>query len=474
MAASKTIGGINVTISASTDKFAKAMTSARKTLSGFVKSVNNTIFSMKGLAAALAGGVVAGAMVKFTKDAMQQIDALGELSDKLGISTDKLAGLQLAAAEAGVDSGLLEKSLTRLSAATGMAGDKALRKWIEDTSKLSTQSEKLAAAVDAFGMRGTDMVRFLNGGTKALDEAYDAAVNLGLALDRKTVAGVERAMDAFGRFKFAVSGIFRSLAAEMAPFIEVLSNKATDFLASNGRGAGIGKAIADAIISMAKFVADSIATMVASVMDAMGHLVTMFNKFRQSPVAKAMGLESSRDEVLQGMLTAGGFFSSADKIRKNLPSVAIDKLVSDARAAAAASVGPAPNGVASLFGTLLGNAKSHFGPGLSNAQQLGEKLWQGMAKGIQSAPTLMQKGWLEANLFAGRNFKSGASGLDLRTVAFQDPTSREGFAQRVRSLAQNDMQKIGRQQLERQTRIEQHTKRTADAVARWNFQPAGI
>ena len=144
MAANKTIGGINVTITATVDKFQKAIGAAQRMLTGFGKAIARTVFSLKGLAAAMTGGLTIAGLTKLTTGAMQQIDALGELSDKLGVSTDKLAGLQLAAEEAGIASSTLERALTTLSEKTGTSADRALRKWIEDTSKLSSQSEKLA------------------------------------------------------------------------------------------------------------------------------------------------------------------------------------------------------------------------------------------------------------------------------------------------------------------------------------------
>lgn len=453
MAANKTIGGINVTISATVDKFQKAMSLASKTLHGFVGSISKTIFSLKGLAAALTGGLTIGAFAKLTSNAMEQVDALGELSDKLGVSTEKLGGLQLAAAEAGISNELLEKSLTKLAAKTGLSADKALRQWIEDTSKLTTQSEKLAAATDMFGARGASMVRFLNGGTAALDEAYEAALNLGIALDRKAVAGVERAMDAFGRFKFAVSGIFRSLAAEIAPFIELLSNKATDFLASDGRGKGIGKAIADAVIEMAKFVSDAVAKMVASVLEAMGHLSLMIGRFRDSPIAKTMGLGFlSSDERQQAMIGAGDYFYRAKQIRENLPSATIDRLIKEAREAAAKQVGPQANGVGSLIGGLLGSANAKLAPTLGNARQFGEKLWSGVAAGIQSAPGLMLKGWIGANLAAGRNFTPMAGKASPRpALAFAESGSVESYRQQAAIRRQSE--NIQKKQLSTQERM---------------------
>ena len=450
MAANKTIGGINVTISATVDKFQKSMTTARKLLGTFVKSIKDTIFSLKGLAAALAFG----ALTKFTANQFEAIDALGELSQKLGISTDKLGGLQLAASEAGISNQLLEKSLTTLSNKMGMSGDKALRKWIEDTSKLGSQQEKLAAATDMFGAKGASMVRFLSGGTEALDEAYQAALSLGIALDQKTVAGVERAMDAFGRFKFAVSGIFRALAAEIAPFIEVLSNKATDFLASNGRGAGIGKAIADAIIEMAKFVADTVAKMAASVLNAMGQVALLFGRFRDSSVAKAMGLGfNSKEERMQAMIGAGDFFYKEKQIRENMPSKFIDKLVEEARRKAAEqATSGKPNGVGSLFGDLLGRGQAKFGPMATNATQWGENIWKGVAKGIQSTPATMLKAWWNANLIAGQNVNPvAAASMQRPSLALATSGSVESYRQQAAIRRQSE--NIQKKQLTTQERM---------------------
>ena len=98
MAASKTIGGINVTITATIDKFQKSLSAARRLMASFSGAVKSAVFSLKGLTA----GLTVAALTKFTTNQFEAIDALKDLSDKLGITTDKMAGLQLAASEVGV------------------------------------------------------------------------------------------------------------------------------------------------------------------------------------------------------------------------------------------------------------------------------------------------------------------------------------------------------------------------------------
>lgn len=332
MAANKTIGGINVTISATIDKFQKNMSAARRTIGTFTKSISGLVFNLKTLGAALAAGGIA-MMVKRQFDA---IDEISKLSDKLGVSTEMLTGFQLAAGETDISVQELDKALTKLSVKTGKRADVALMELMDRSKALTSQHERLALATEYFGERGSKMVRVLNLGSAGMKEAEQAAVALGLAFDRKTGLGVERAIDAFGRFKMAIEGIFRSLAAEIAPFIELLSVKATSFLTENGRGKGIGSFIGVVIVEMAKNVADSMNWMVGTVIKAVGDLMLFVKDWRTTSPAEMLGFGFKNNQE------RGAAFSSAAKIRSiglgflnSPPSVAIQSFVDEARKQAA-------------------------------------------------------------------------------------------------------------------------------------------
>ena len=73
-----------------------------------------------GLTFATAGTAAAAAL---TKMSMQNIDALAKTSDRLGIATQSLAGLQHAASLAGVENKTLEKSLQNLAIGVSDAAD---------------------------------------------------------------------------------------------------------------------------------------------------------------------------------------------------------------------------------------------------------------------------------------------------------------------------------------------------------------
>ena len=104
MAANKTIGGINVAITASTQQFIKGMTAARRNIGSFQKTVKGLVFNLKTLGAALA----IGGVTKLVSDQMQAIATMKDLSDKTGINVEKLGGLELVAREAGVSMSVLE------------------------------------------------------------------------------------------------------------------------------------------------------------------------------------------------------------------------------------------------------------------------------------------------------------------------------------------------------------------------------
>jgi len=460
MAANKTIGGINVTITATIDKFQKNLTAARRMIGAFTKSIKGLVFNLKTLGAALA----VGGFAKLVSDQFEAINQLKDLSDKTGIGTDKLAGLQLAAEEAGVPIALLEKSLVKLNNEMGMAGDKALREWIENTSKLTSQQEKLAAATEMFGSKGSSMVRFLNGGVEALDEAQRAAESMGLAITQDMAIGVDRASEAFARFKMSVTGIFRALAAEIAPFVELLSMKASAFLSSNGQGKGIGTFVADVIVEMAKNVVDLIQDMVGAVLAVVAELHGLILNFRTSEWGKSFGMGYGSTKAVHAASDAWAAAASRRDAFQNGPrwsaglQANIDALRKQSEEAAAkwkTSLGSGPD----LLDRAGSFAKSMLGP---TAQS-----WMGAAKGL-GGMYAQQFGWMQQ---AAKYIKMPGASMQRQSLSAQDPLSREGNAQRVRSLAQNG-QKIAEKQLATQKKSEEHLRKiAANQVA---FAPMGI
>lgn len=486
MAANKTIGGINVTISATTDKFSKGISAARRILVGFGRGIKDAIFSIKGLAAALA----TGAFVKFTHGAMESIDLLAKTADKLDISTEALAGLQLAADEANVSQTALEKGLQKMvrnaddasrgvgeaadafkrlgvdtDALMQMTPDKQFLTLADAISKVSNKNEQLSLTTQIFGARAADMIHLIRGGRPVLEEAAEAAGSLGLAIDRESAAGVERAIDAFGRFKRAVSGIFRSVAVEIAPFIEVLSTKLTGFLSEGGKAKAFGAAIANAIIGTAKFIADGIQKMVGGVLEFVYDVKKMILSFRTSQFATGigMGYKNGDDAEAAGQGVYDAWQRSRNWNDQAQWSMGIDSAVSAAREAAAAGVAAnADNGKTGIAGFLGGMKDKALGSGaLANAQQIGSAI----VEGIKKAPAALSGAGMAADGFlrgvrndrinsmmqSGPQHQSGS-------LSFAQSGSAESYRQRAAIRKQSESEKIWKQQLKALLDIAANTK----------------
>lgn len=454
MAANKTIGGINVTITASTEKFVKGMAAARRNIASFQQATKGLVFNLKTLGAALAVGGVSKAIA----DQFKAVDALEELSQKTGVQTDKLAGLQLAARNAGVDNALLEKSLVKLNSAFGMQGDKALEKWITDTSKLTTQQERLAAATEMFGSKGSSMVRFLNGGVGALREAQKAANDTGLAITQIEATAVANLMQSFDNLRDRTIGVFRQMAVASAPFVDAMVQSVNGMIDGAGGGKGVGKFIADVLVHMAKSVVDLIQEMTNLAAIAFHGLQTMVVEFRSSIAGKAMGVGYSSAGA--ELMARGGLAKNYDKVETyiNRPkwSAGIDKMVADATAAAAKAVADsALKGPGLLDG--LGEAMKKYAMGSAQSWKgAGMNLWgaasgrfmeMAQAAGAYKPPSMAQR----------------------PALAFAESGSVESYRQQAAIRKQGE--DISKKSLRVQERMEGHL---ADMKGMLNFPAANL
>lgn len=202
-----------------------------------------------GLAGAAAGTVL------LTRAALQQIDALAKQAKLLGITTEKLAAFQLVSEKTGVEQKTLEKSLinvTRVVAeaaeGTGLAVDTLKKLGLEAKSLsqqspdeqfleiaeamkgLNTQSEKVLAAYELFGGRGAALLRTLEAGSAAFEEAEEKTKRFGTAISAVDAASVEDANDAFTDLKESVKGVGFDLARRFAPGMEASSVATANFV----------------------------------------------------------------------------------------------------------------------------------------------------------------------------------------------------------------------------------------------------
>lgn len=226
-------------------------------------------------------GIAAG--IALTKMSMQNVDALAKVSDRLGIATQSLAGLQHAASIAGVENATLEKSLVKLAVGvsdaadgTGIAKDafielglsaallekmpidQQMLKVADAMQGVELQADKVRLATELFGARGVAVLNMLGGGSKNLIEMAKEADHLGIAINRVDAAKIELANDAVTKAKGVFTGLGNQLATAFSP---IIGGVATEFYqaALDAEGFGnIGQDVATALVNGFGFVLNTV------------------------------------------------------------------------------------------------------------------------------------------------------------------------------------------------------------------------
>jgi hypothetical protein len=261
------------------------LTAKDKTAAAF-KSVGNsaaaaTVKIAKIGAAFATAGVAAG--IALTKMSMDNVDALAKVSDRLGIATQSLAGLQHAANLAGIENKTLEKSLQNLAvgvsdAADGsgvakdaliqlglsaallekMPVDQQMLKVADAMQGVELQADKVRLATELFGARGVSVLNMIGDGSKNLVEMAKEADHLGIAINRVDAAQIEAANDSVERAKTVFTGLGNQLADAFSPIIDDVATKFyQSALDAEGFG-NIGQDVADALVNGFGFVLDTI------------------------------------------------------------------------------------------------------------------------------------------------------------------------------------------------------------------------
>ena len=240
---------------ARTSAFERGMGKATKRtrmMNAAVGGLGRTMRRMAGAALAAAG---IGGIGYLVKQQMAAIDANAKLSDRIGITTENLVGLQHGAQIMGVETATLNKSLEiftkrlgevtmgtgeadRALEALGLSADELINKSpdqaigiiADQIERLETQAEKAAAANFLFGRSGQQLLNLFAEGSQGIAKYRMEVEELGLAYSRTDAAKVEEANDAITRMQGAVTGMATELAVTLGPAIESLTNTITSFL----------------------------------------------------------------------------------------------------------------------------------------------------------------------------------------------------------------------------------------------------
>lgn len=198
---------------------------------------------------AIIGAVGIGGMGALIKSSMDASDALAKASDRLGITTEALAGLHYAGDLAGVsaeqlNTGLGKMSKTLAEAAGGseqaneafralglsskelaqVPADQAFMRISDALMDVDNNMQRLKLTQDIFGRGATDIINLMAEGSNGMKAAAAEAKALGLALSRVDAAKIEIANDSFTRIKGVFSGIGNTIAVQLSPYIQAVGD----------------------------------------------------------------------------------------------------------------------------------------------------------------------------------------------------------------------------------------------------------
>jgi len=341
------------------DKTAAAFKSIQSGAAATRKSINRLtpVFLKFGSGAATAA---AGALAAFTKMSMTSIDNLTKTADKIGTTTEALAGLQHAANLTGVRTETMNMALQRMTrrvaeAAIGTGEAKGALEELginaQDLVKLpldqqmevvadamagvGTQADRVRLAMKLFDSEGVALVNTLGGGSAALREMTGEASALGTAISRVDAAQVEAANDAMDRARAVFQGVGNQLAIAFAPAVEYAANLLRQAALDSEDFGSIGQRVAQAVGRAFGFAGDMILGLslviknvqlafaifmdtllggMAQAAKAVDFLIEKYNV-----LARAFGMdeiETSVSGTLQGL--ADAFGRQADRIRQEI------------------------------------------------------------------------------------------------------------------------------------------------------------
>lgn len=243
---------LTVIFKAVSDGFNKGLDGMQKRMKQFSASLTSVARQAAKWGLIMGGAAAAGVAV-LVKRQFQALDAMAKLSDRIGIQTQKLGGLELAASQTGVSNETLVKSLEKMQQVVGDANmglSEAKRAFetlglsSDKFAKLSTFKQlttladalngiedatlRASLAADLFGRAGGREFRnFLDLGSKGINEFVKEADQLGLTFRRLDLTKIEAANDAVDKMRRVSNAVAGEIAINLTSAIEAFASAMT-------------------------------------------------------------------------------------------------------------------------------------------------------------------------------------------------------------------------------------------------------
>lgn len=245
MASETNVGTIAVDIVARMDGLERNMTRAGKEFAGFGGMVAGATAAVASFAIE-TGKAAAGALVNFTKETFNAIDAQSKFATSIGADIGALRGLLYAGDLAGASAEDMNTAFKKMNktigdgingekAATdaltklglnifelaGMRGDEQFKAIAEAIAKIPLETQRTAAAMDVFGKGAMTLLPLITSDINAATKEFES---FGGAISKVDAQKVEAANDAITKVKTSLKVTLESVIVQLAPGIEKIAN----------------------------------------------------------------------------------------------------------------------------------------------------------------------------------------------------------------------------------------------------------
>lgn len=225
----------------------KVRSSVEKGMNGIEKA---TGFAKEALGA-LGIALTLAAAAEYLKRAADIVDVTAKMSDRFGIATEKLMGMQLAARSVGIED--LNGVLARLSKTTtdavmgveaasdayqrlGLNADKLSRLPLDQQFEIVGQrllqvgniAERNALTMEIFSKRANEVLSVFMEGSEGIRKWTEDAKEMNAVLSRVDSAQIEIMNNALTRAKLAGQGLANTILLAVAPIVTELSSQFAD------------------------------------------------------------------------------------------------------------------------------------------------------------------------------------------------------------------------------------------------------
>lgn len=251
--ATNSLGRLTLDLVLKAGAFTAGMTAAERQASKSLSAIEKRAYAFgRTVGASIKAGAVIvtaalGTIALAVGKAIDNADAIRDMSIQLGASTETLSAYAFAAQQTGTDLDALGRGMKLLAknaadalkptseqaaifdalgvSVTDAEGKlKSLEQLIPEIATQFASMEdgttKTALALALFGKSGAELIEFLNQGGAGLDEFSDKARELGLIIDSETAASADDFNDTLDTLKAAVSGGALTLAEELLPALQ--------------------------------------------------------------------------------------------------------------------------------------------------------------------------------------------------------------------------------------------------------------